>query len=381
MSAAEEGFLGGTPMSIAALDRRELQSERTPIDVTWAGNPWRLTGLCFLNLLLIVITVGIYWFWARAEYRRYMWQMVRVNGEPLEYTGTGKELFIGYLKLFLFVILPAILIIAGAQLALGQQNPAIAIVILIFYAGFFYLYFVGVYRAHRYILSRTRWRGIAFGLGGYASGYAWTSIWTAIVGGLTLGWLLPWRTVALRRRIVSAMHFGSAPLRYEGRAGPLYVPFIFAWFVSAAIMGAYLAIIISIAPNMQLGQEANIRYSDLPHLAIWIIAAAIPLGIVAGSWFEARKLNLYARATKFGGAGAHLEASAGSILWLTVSNFLILTLTLGILRPVTQARRLKYIVTRLSFSGSADLDEVLRGAELEGSQGAGLETAFSIEIF
>src|SRR5579862_7371292 len=80
----------------------------TPIRVSWDGNPWHLTGLCFLNALLIIITVGIYWFWARSEYRRFMWKMVRVEDEPLEYTGTGRELLIGYLRLFLFVILPLI---------------------------------------------------------------------------------------------------------------------------------------------------------------------------------------------------------------------------------------------------------------------------------
>ena len=94
----------------------------TPIRVSWAGNPWSLTGLCILNIVLIVLTLGIYWFWARSEYRRRMWQMVRVNGEPLEYTGTGGELIIGYLKLFVFVMLPAFATVVAAELVLGGQE-------------------------------------------------------------------------------------------------------------------------------------------------------------------------------------------------------------------------------------------------------------------
>ena len=103
--------------------------------------------------------------------------------------------------------------------------------------------------------------------------------------------------------------------------------------------------------------------------------------ILAATWFEARKLNVYARATKLAGLGANLETDAGGILWLAVSNALIVFFSATILRPVAQARRLKYLVDRFSFSGSVDLDKVLLASEHAGSQGAGLEAAFSIEIF
>jgi uncharacterized membrane protein YjgN (DUF898 family) len=125
----------------------------------------------------------------------------------------------------------------------------------------------------------------------------------------------------------------------------------------------------------------DIRWADIPHTAVWIILAVIAVALVGACWFEARKLNLFGRATKIGSLDTDLQASGGSVLWLTVSNMLIFILSLGILRPVMQARRLRYLVARMTFLGSADLDEVSRGQEQEGSQGAGLEAAFAIEIF
>jgi uncharacterized membrane protein YjgN (DUF898 family) len=378
-------------MSDLRLETAAHRAEGTPIRIGWTGNPWSLFRLCLLNVLLIIITVGIYWFWARTEYRRYMWQMVRVNGEPLEYTGKGKELFIGYLKLFAFVVLPVIAILYGLQLALGPQNPVTLVVTLAIQLSLFFLYFVGIFRAHRYILSRTRWRGIALGLNGNAAGYAWTSVWTSLLTSFTLGWIFPWRTMALRRRITSAMHFGSVPFRFEGRSGPLYGPFAVLWLCLVGIYGAFFAILVSVVMRVQMQhpQErlpvrwwAEVRMEDIVHNpAYWIMLAIIPLVLIGLSWFEARKLNLFARATKIGSLDIDLQASGGSVLWLTVSNLFILILSLGILRPVTQARRLRYLVTRMSFLGSADLDEVLSGPEQKGSQGAGLEAAFSIEIF
>ena len=37
--------------------------------------------------------------WARTGRRRFIWRHMEVGGSPLEYTGTGGELFVGYLKL------------------------------------------------------------------------------------------------------------------------------------------------------------------------------------------------------------------------------------------------------------------------------------------
>ena len=326
----------------------------TPIRVSWAGNPWSLTGLSIINVLLIVLTLGIYWFWARSEYRRRMWQMVRVNGEPLEYTGTGGELIIGYLKLFFFVMLPAFATVVAAELVLGPESPLAVVLMLVLYIGFFFLFLAGIYRANRYILTRTRWRGIAFGLEKGAIGYAWMSIWTALLTGLTLGWLLPWRVTALRRRLTDAMRFGSLPFRFEGSASALYGPFALVWVAVIPAFAAFgwiqwvlmQAMMKAQGENSEAVPNVKLGWNDLPHDAIWIILAAIPLVLVALCWFEARKLNTFAGATKIGGLEARLEATTGSMLWLIVSNMLILMLSIGILRPVTQARRLEYLVSR-----------------------------------
>ena len=94
-----------------------------PIDVTWRGSPWSLTGLSFLNFLLSVVTLGIYSFWGKTEVRKRIWSSVRLNGEPLVYTGTGKELFLGFLIIFGVFLLPAFAILVALQLMLGDAHP------------------------------------------------------------------------------------------------------------------------------------------------------------------------------------------------------------------------------------------------------------------
>ena len=59
------------------------------------------SGPIFLLVLqtgiLTVLTLGIYRFWAKSCVRRYVWNTVQPGGDPMEYSGTGVEKFIGFL--------------------------------------------------------------------------------------------------------------------------------------------------------------------------------------------------------------------------------------------------------------------------------------------
>ena len=74
-----------------------------PLDYT--GQAKSLGWLVFKNTILTVITLGFYRFWAKTRIRKYIWSNQSLFGEPLEYTGTGKELFLGFL-IVLAVLVP-----------------------------------------------------------------------------------------------------------------------------------------------------------------------------------------------------------------------------------------------------------------------------------
>lgn len=61
------------------------------------GRLGELYVLFIKNLLLTIITLGIYRFWAKTRVRRYLWSHTSLFGDRFEYTGTGKELFLGFL--------------------------------------------------------------------------------------------------------------------------------------------------------------------------------------------------------------------------------------------------------------------------------------------
>src|SRR3546814_5539729 len=55
------------------------------------GN-WRdYAPIAFTNLLLTIVTLGIYRFWATTRTRRYLWANTRFIDDRLEWTGTGRS--------------------------------------------------------------------------------------------------------------------------------------------------------------------------------------------------------------------------------------------------------------------------------------------------
>ena len=59
--------------------------------------------LTCLTTLLTIITFGIYRFWAKSRIRRYVWSATAPNNDPMEYTGTGTEKFVGFLIAMVFL--------------------------------------------------------------------------------------------------------------------------------------------------------------------------------------------------------------------------------------------------------------------------------------
>jgi hypothetical protein len=77
-------------------------------------------------------------------------------GEPLEYTGTGKELFLGFLIVLAVLITVGIIInVDNFYIQTMGSNAALISFQVFYYLVFSYLFRYSMYRARHYQLSRT----------------------------------------------------------------------------------------------------------------------------------------------------------------------------------------------------------------------------------
>src|SRR5262245_42704229 len=212
--------------------------------ISWVHPPGGFAGLSLLNGVLRILTLGVYHFWGKTEVRQRIWSAVRIDGEPLEYRGTGGELLRGFLIVFFLILLPLGLV--GFASSLFLKPAWQAIYNLAFWGVVFLLSGIGIHRARRYRLSRTRWRGIRGGLSGRSRGFAWTYFWTMLLVPITLGWILPWRAVRLQRALFNETRFRDDQFTFTGVAGPLYKRFWLVWFSGLVLVIAASSAIFAI---------------------------------------------------------------------------------------------------------------------------------------
>jgi uncharacterized membrane protein YjgN (DUF898 family) len=412
------------------------------LSLSWLP-PIGMVALSLVNFAYRILTLGIYDFWARTEVRKRIWAAIRLNGEPLVYTGTGKELFLGFLFAFGGVLLPLLLLAVTAPLILG--NTAGTIINVVMYLLVFMLFGVAIYRAQRYRLLRTSWRGIRGNLEGSSWTYGLTYFWSMLLIPLTLGWIIPWRTTRLQSIITGDARLGDQPFSFKGGASPLYGPFALLWFGVMALLVGALVVVAGVIGSMQaaFGPEALDPDGDLrPELAqflgfatLAIFATAYFLYVLLSAWYRARTFNHFADCTHFDNARFKGSATGLGLLWIDFTNLLIqlagavIVLTLALLLigigagmfssfveltpetlsdpeavahiagiagpilavivalcftlllPVTQARSMGYLVEHLLIEGVVDVDKIAQGNAVAMSTGEGLAQAFDIDAF
>jgi len=232
-----------------------IDSETTAAgQVTYNGNTPQLRKLAIVTTLLTLVTLGIYRFWARTRLRRYFWSAVTLDGHGFEYTGKGIEKLVGFLiavaVLAIYLgVFQLLLSFAGLSLfdtvdpKAGQARG-----ILLTYATFLVLaplIFYARYRARRYLLSRTKWKGIRFGVDQAAWGYTIRAIGHWMLTFVSLGILLPRQTFYLEKYKTDRSWFGDAKFTQEGRWQSLYgaMKHIFIAIGLMALGGAALGLL------------------------------------------------------------------------------------------------------------------------------------------
>lgn len=176
----------------------------------------------------------------KTRLRRWYWSAIRPGGHPLEYVGDPIEKLLGFciaVVILAFYIGIVNLLLMFVSFSLFQGN---GIAYLVSFIGVIPIWFYARYRARRYVLGRTRWRGVRFGLEKGAWGYAGRALLHWAITIVTLGALWPRMTFLLEKYKTDRTYFGSAKLHQGGNWRMLYraaIPFVVS--VSIMVLGAF----------------------------------------------------------------------------------------------------------------------------------------------
>lgn len=215
IAAPDEGGDGEPPRGVLDDDGFYLEPGEAKLRARYVDDG-SLFWVALSSAVLTVLTLGLYRFWMITRLRRTYVGSIRIDGDPIEYTGTGFEKIIGFLiavtvlAIYLGLANMALVFIGIISLeadSLFVPLSLVAIVPFLFWAA---------YRSQRYMMARLRWRGIRFGLDPGSWGYmARSLLWGAAVV-LTAGLLWPFMHFRQSKYIVDRSSFGDLRFTQEG---------------------------------------------------------------------------------------------------------------------------------------------------------------------
>jgi len=332
-------------------------------------------GLSFKNFLLNLVTLSLYRFWAKTEVRRRIWEKVSLNGEPVEYTGKGLELFLGFLKALVIIFVPYLAVMLAAQF-IGKW---FLVLLLPMYIGLFVLLGAAIFMAFRYIAGRTTWRGVRFRMKGSPADFGWAYLGYGLLTSITFGWFAPAMTMRLEGKLWGNLSFGDKKLSWKRASNEnLYGPFALAWIVGIVGYGVFLAMLM---PSFMGGLRPDGAPDVTLFFKIYGYALVYALVVaVASAPYHAAVMRAVAAAIRIDDARFSTSVKAVDLLVLSLTNGLITVFSLGILTPVVAARTVRFVISRLSSTGTVNLAEVLQ-APRSASGDEGLADAFDLSPF
>ena len=275
------------------------------------GSGESLFGIHVVNVLLTIVTLGIFRFWARVRVRRYLMSQSAFEGDRFAYHGSGWELFVGYVKAS-FVVGVAAFILTVLPDLLELPDVVQVLAKILFFA--LVLAFVGLTMvgSRRYQLSRTSWRNIRFSFRGRAIVFLKLLLGGVVLTAVTLGLYTP--VFATRRYgfMTSNSYVGTQRFDFDGRGLDLLWPFVKALLLTIPTLGL-----------------------------CWF-------------WYSAYRKRYYWDHTTVGAARFRYRATGRQLLWLWAVNILLLVGTLGIAWPWVKVRNVEFAFRNLTLEGPLD---------------------------
>ena len=318
------------------------------------GDKKTLFWLVMKTSFLTLITLGIYRFWAKTRIRKYLWSGTAAGQDSFEYTGTGLEKFLGFLVAIVVLaiylgIVQMILLFFGLSLMADATTTAGQIAqIAAFYISFFAvmpLIFFAQYRARRYKMARTRWRGIRFGMDSAAWGFVWRAIAHSFLTIITLGLMAPRQTFYLEKYMADRSWFGDAQFVQNGRWQSLY----------PGLKHIGLGILILIGASVVAATLEAFRLAFLLGIVgyIWLIFGSVYYRIFALNYLTENKLLN-------GQIGFYSDAQTGKVVGSAIKGTLLIALVAAVIGLVFAGVG-AVLLNSVNFLNSSDLMGVVGG--------------------
>ncbi|MFZ5542715.1 MAG: YjgN family protein [Pseudomonadota bacterium] len=390
-------------MDQAAAEGQTLEGQ-TRLPVRFAGSGSEYFRIWIVNLLLTIVTLGLYHPWAKVRKLRYFYGNTLVGEHALDFHGDPKRMLRG------FLLVGALLV---AYSVAGQVSPTAGLIALVVVAAVWPALFRA---AMQFRLANTSWRGMRFHFNGELAGAYKALLPLFIPGMLFLGFLqgLPddpkaappdWLTAgllisqlavfavlplgwwAIKRYQHNHYLFGTVQTQLRAGPGSFYGVFfktLGVVLLLAFACGAAVAVAAAGAGVSLFARQPSAEGMKFAFAAIGIVAVVGYIGfiVLVQSFFASRMQNLLWNRTKSTRVRFESRLRVRPMLWLTLKNWLLTLLTLGFYWPFAAIATARLKLESVTVFTRTDPDQIVERARLVNADASGEAAAdlFGIDV-
>lgn len=338
------------------------------LPLTFSGSGAEYFRIWIVNLLLTIVTFGIYSAWAKVRRLQYFDRNTALDGVAFDFDGNPVAILKGRIV--------ALVLVMAYQFAFGFSIIAGVIVFGVLLLLLPYL----LRGALRFRLHNTYWRGMRFAFTGSSQGAYATFVpvmlivmapalvggmlgrgaphapspWLSLVGLLYLFW--PKLHAAVKRYQHGHIQFGGADSTYTLRDVRFFPPYLMAFGMIAAL-GVAMALGVAGYAKSGHGLGASPLLTFLP-------LALLYLGFLSVFPFlQGRLGNLVWSHTGFPGLDIVSDMTFAGLLKLHAINTVLTIVTFGLFRPFAVVRAQRYVLAHLHITTSVDIDALIDASD------------------
>ena len=303
-------------------------------------------GIWIVNLLLSIITIGIYSAWANVRTMKYFYGNTYVDGRNFDYHATGGQILKGRLivlaALVVYQIILTVLPIMGLILFLG-------IIVLIPWL---------ITRAMMFNARMSSFSNVRFNFVGTYGRAAMVFLLYPILCALTLYTTFPILDRAAKRFSIDNHRLGTSAFR-------IYAPL--SAFYKAAGLALLWIVIVFAAAWITIGGEIFLTSTAIENVesdptafvvAMLTFYAVFFIGFIPAAFiYQALTRNAIYNSTSLeGGHNLRSNVSPLQLLWIALSNMVVVVCTLGLMVPWAQIRMARYLADHTGVELGSSLD-------------------------
>ena len=388
--------------------------------LSFEGSGSEYFKIWIVNLLLIIVTLGLYYPWAKVRNHRYFYGNTTLEGKNFEYHATGKQLFLGYLvAMVLFIIY----VIISETMPIGSL-----VIIAILFVAIPWL----IWRSLKFSMKITSFSNVHFGFKGtlaqsYINFFVYPFLLILVVYGIPIlgfliglnpegnipswaisilpiliivGFIVALYMYALIKKknasyTINGSRYGQGIFKTELET-KVFVKILFKTILLSLLVLGGLFLLIGAVMYGTVGLEGIMEMKNsmedpqavqenmgamMPIIATGYIGMILATMVLIAYSMTRQRTYIYDNTMLDGKINFASTLKAKSFAWVSITNFLAVIFTLGLAFPWAKVRMARLMLENTLVDTEAGFyDYITQKEKEESSLGEQIGDAFDVDV-